>query len=394
MTLIALVLKEHDYPVAIGDLAISSETGEPVSVNQLPFQATKGPANYGAEKFSTANIVSLSQKVIRFGPHLVLWAGKYLYAKVAIRALFEQRSILSTSNIESILQSAVGEGLHDLEIIYCYGDPPCLDAWHHNCSVTHSNGSSIIAGGSGAYRFLSEFTSESAHILPEMTSNFRQVAVRLTHLIDAELSDANAYWYGVGGGYEVVSIKEDGWSTLPYCITFAVGNTHGFGIQRLMTYSYYGNHLCIDLYRTRSQCVLLGDAKGQWPYLFETEIDRIDRFIVGDFLARDEDLLGFPIGQVDFKDERVRLEPDFNLVKVHKVNDQNTGPSSWWTYTPAVCGAIINDKGRAISARAFFLREVEEWYVGRNFVAPDEYVDFYRDTRAAWKAGQGLRFRE
>ena len=343
----------------------------------------------GQEEFSSAKVVSLSQKIICFGPHIIMWAGSFFNAKRLVRGLQRVENCLNDTNIEDHTREILESDIESLQLIYGYISSSNVRTWSYGCLTHESYGVKIICGGSGTYRLIDEFNSVFGDEIAQLTTTFRQMSYRISHMIAEEIHDPSAYWYGVGGGYEVVSIGDKGWSRVPYAVPMFSGTCESFGLSRIISYTYYADHLCIDLYYVESSTIILGD----WPYIIDRGLKRVDRFFVRDFLNRELDLLsseGVPV-LVD-GDHRIQHDALFNIIRLHRVESrENRGPAVWWAFVPSVVDARPTQLGFEIGSRAFFLREVEEWFIGRHYTPPDEEVENYREARAIWQKGLGYK---
>ncbi len=75
--------------------------------------------------------------------------------------------------------------------------------------------------------------------------------------------------------------------------------------------------------------------------------------------------------------------PGFNITIVERLSADHKEPETdqfgYLAHTPAACGVVLSKSGASkIASRALYRREVEEIYLGQEFVPPPEKELFYK----------------
>lgn len=229
MTLIALLYNEHES-IAIGDAAISYDGGNPNLEPRLPIQLLK----QATERSSAGTIRQLGQKVVCFGPHMVLWAGPYLHARSLLMELYRTQDKLSHITFSDICRHALGNKIEEVQIIYGYKEGRTRHIRHLGCAAHTRSGISILVGGTGAYRFTQEFEEYSKYPHAMFHDLFRQSMARLDHLTRGELYDSQFYDWGFGGAYEIAEEENGCWVKRTHATLMFVGDSSGYGLHSLL----------------------------------------------------------------------------------------------------------------------------------------------------------------
>ena len=388
MTLIALAFREGSPAVAIGDLALSSEHGVAVPLEFLPFQQFTDVDRHPQER-TAANIVSLTSKVVTFGQHMILWAGSYFLARTLIRRLFEMEDGLDAEGFRQAyreLQADVPQIdlSEELSLIYCRAYGSSFEVSHLGCNQISVNGTEIIYSGSGGYIFDDQFEGRE-----ELDSPLRQIAFRLHHLVERELTDDNHYWFGVGGGYEIAVQDGGSWVKKPYNVVLCAGSREFGGPQKILSLSYAGFDLIIDVHTVSLQIGPLSSANGPWNGIMGIRIDTTARAHIRDFLRREGPIAdeSVRVGVLPSRQD-YRWKPFLGLiVLIRREDEADDGESSQWYHLPSLFAICETIEGWGVGARAFGFREIEEWYYGVKFQPLPEDESVYAEARLAHSQG-------
>lgn len=381
MTLIALLMKDGEPPILVSDLALSSPKGDAMPLERFPLQLIKSTKARQTAEFSSADIISFSQKLVIIGDYAYLWSGSYIVARSIANFILRNQSGLSPRQMQSSIMCEFSTDLREVAFIICSCGRNSY-AWWHGCDVVEHNGCKIVCGGSGVYRFTTDFEREEPGLAAEARTVFRQAQMRISHMAHQELYDPNAYWHGIGGGYEIAALYVTGWRRSNYNMLYFSGNDGSFGLAKALTVSHRGHDTYIDVCSMDNNRVL---SMENWRYLMSWEIERVDRFVVGDFLHRGARNRQEINSSYDLKSQN-DFAAEFSIVSVAKQSGE-TGLTELghWFYSPAVYRFFDLDGLLCDKSRAFFLREIEEFFLQRTFEPPADVVDFYKGNRAAWR---------
>ena len=261
-----------------------------------------------------------------------------------------------------------------------------------NCETKQYDGRIIISAGSGAIRFVQEYDRENKSHTSKTT--FQEMSARLLMMYQKEIEDPHAYYYKFGVAYEIATTRSEIWQKLPYCFALFGHNKKHFGLKKLLSTSYHNETLAIttSLFEIEANTT----DKSKWIFL-ANKVPWLANYISliesdHSITALYEDIVG------DFESGHTRgqQEPIFSaaLIEIHPRNGTGQVKFDRISNFPAAIGVILKKGGFRLASKAFFRRNVEEHFLGRKFIPPDNLKEFYYKNREELTGSAKLSYDE
>ena len=393
MTIIALIISNDQPAVLVSDTALSG--GGPVlNSDFFPVQQKSPGGFFSPPQVMNECLTGMSQKIWLSGRHALLWSGSYLAAYGLVGHLRDNIHALNPDSFLKLAEECLGRDLEKLALIYiCDYGREVTRFVQFGCDIRKYGEITVICAGTGSYRFLTEFDAEKGSATTATT--FQVAWSRVAHLLETEVVDSNNYFHGIGIGYEFAVLGDGGWEKVPYAAMVVGHSEDSFSFKKVISTFYKSE----QLFFLTSICENQPNwAMENWVYLpNEQKISASNVVHVPSFPPRQAINPVDLWDSLDVNDAESQVIPVFTICLVERRGRNiQTGEVVFdiasISRMPATVGVVRLDGLNVLASRAFFRREIEEIYLGRDFTPPAHKVAFYDQQKADQIAGIPLAF--
>jgi hypothetical protein len=187
----------------------------------------------------------LGQKTVIFGNTRIMWAGKQLDARMAIKALFdasdEGLNFIGEDEARQKFETS-GVDLTNVSLIYSYLDHKMSREWSVDCEQI---GPSLVAAGSGEWDFFRNIVLPNRANPKDENEVFENLTAATFTKIAREIFSPE-YDFFYGGWFELTGIKDGRFKKMPIALKiWPVVDGQALSTGPLFFSHYFDHHLAL-----------------------------------------------------------------------------------------------------------------------------------------------------